>query len=138
MTPLFLDASGWLAAASRAQEFHEPARAVYRNAMEGGARLVTTNLVVAEMHALLTRLRGPRESLKFVEDLYQDPTHTVIHVDRPLERAAIDRWLRRYTDQRFSLADAVSFEVMRVERIERALTLDKHFAIAGYERAPAV
>lgn len=57
-------------------------------------------------------------------------------VDRDLERAAVDRWLRRFNDQRLSLADAVSFEVMKARGIRQALALDEHFAMAGFERVP--
>ena len=41
--------------------------------------------------------------------------------------------IRYNSDHRFSLCDAVSFEVMRRERIEHALTFDTHFTIAGYK-----
>jgi len=49
----------------------------------------------------------------------------------------VDGWLRRFRDQRLSLADAVSFEVMRSRRIRDALTLDSHFALAGFRMVPA-
>ena len=88
------------------------------------------------MQILLMRFRGPDEGLRFIDSVYQDPTHHVVFVDRELERAAVDQWLRRYRDQRLSLADAVSFEVMRARRIRRALTLDEHFTLAGFEMAP--
>ena len=68
--------------------------------------------------------------------LYQDASHEVVFADRELERAAVNGWLRRFHDQRLSLADAVSFEVMRTRRIRHALALDGHFALAGYELAP--
>ena len=41
-------------------------------------------------------------------------------------------WLEQFEAQDFSFADAVSFAVMRSRRIRNALTLDRHFAIAGY------
>lgn len=48
----------------------------------------------------------------------------------------MDVWMRRYRDQRLSLADAVSFEVMRSRRIRQALALDEHFVLAGFEVVP--
>jgi len=59
-----------------------------------------------------------------------------VFVDRELERTAVDRWLRRYRDQRLSLADAVSFEVMRVRRIREVLAVDEQFELAGFELVP--
>jgi len=132
----FLDTSGWFAALSPRETKHTAALAAYQAWIEAGDELVTTNLVVAEMQILLMRSRGPDEALRFVDSVYQDPTHHVVFVERDLERAAVDQWLRRYRDQRLSLADAVSFEVMRTRRIRRALALDEHFAFAGFEMVP--
>lgn len=136
MTTAFLDTSGWFAALSPKEGKHRAAHAAYRAWIQGSTRLITTNLVVAEMQTLLSRFRGADEGLRFIDSLYQDPTHEVVFVDRDLERSAIDRWLRRYRDQRLSLADAVSFEVMRARRIRQALALDEHFELAGFERIP--
>ncbi|MEP7343740.1 MAG: PIN domain-containing protein [Gemmatimonadaceae bacterium] len=136
MTKAFLDTSGWFAALSPREVQHAKARATYRDWIDGGVALVTTNLVVAEMQILLTRFRGAAEGLRFLDSLYQDPTHRVICVDRDLERAAVDRWLRRFVDQPLSLADAISFEVMRTGQIQLALALDQHFELAGFELAP--
>lgn len=136
MSGVFLDTSGWFAALSPKESQHAPALAAYREWIEGGIPLVTTNLVVAEMQILLTRFRGSAESVRFLDSLYQDPTHTVVFVDRTIERAAVDRWLRRSRDKQLSLADAVSFEVMRLRRLRHALALDEHFALAGFERVP--
>ena len=136
MTIAFLDTSGWFAALSSKEAKHRAAHTAYREWLEGGTQLVTTNLVVAEMQLLLSRFRGADEGFRFIDSLYQDPTHDVVFVDRELERASVDRWLRRYRDQRLSLADAVSFEVMRSRRIRHALSLDAHFELAGFELVP--
>jgi uncharacterized protein len=134
---MFLDTSGWYAAFSKAEHQHPAALRAYRTAVEAGIRLVTTDLVLAEMHILIGRARGPHAALRFLDSVHEDPTHDVVFVDRELERAAIDRWLRRFTDQPISLADAVSFEVMRTRRLTDALALDAHFQIAGYQMRPA-
>lgn len=136
MKPVFLDTSGWLAVGSDREAMHREARLAYQRLVDGGAPLVTTNLVVAEMHAMILRAHGGTAGVRFVDSVYQDPTHEVVFVDRALEREAIERWLRRYSDKRLSLADAVSFEVMRSRGIREALTLDKHFAMAGFVRVP--
>lgn len=136
MKAAFLDTSGWFAALSPKEVAHNAALAAYREWVEGGTQLVTTNLVVAEMQILLMRFRGPVAGVRFIDSLYQDATHDVVFVDRDLERGAVDGWLRRFRDQRLSLADAVSFEVMRHRRIHQALALDEHFELAGFEAVP--
>lgn len=136
MITAFLDTSGWFAAFSPKEAKHRQALATYQEWIQGGTRLVTTNLVVAEMQILVSRFRGADEGLRFLDSLYQDPSHSVVFADRDVERAAVDRWLRRYRDQRLSLADAVSFEVMRAAGIRQALTLDAHFTLAGFTLRP--
>jgi predicted nucleic acid-binding protein len=89
-----------------------------------------------EMQILLMRFRGPEDGLRFLDSADQDPTHHVVFVDRDLERNAVDRWLRRFRDQRLSLADAVSFEVMQSRRIREVLALDEHFELAGFQPVP--
>ena len=133
---LFLDTSGWLAAISPREAEHERARATYTEQMLGGGMLVTTGLVLAEMHVLLLKLSGSTAALKFLDGVAADPTHEVIDIDRDLRLAAIERWLRRFADQDFSLTDAVSFEVMRRRKLHRVLALDRHFAAAGFEVVP--
>jgi predicted nucleic acid-binding protein len=136
VTARFLDTSGWFAALSPKEAKHRAAHAAYRAWIEGGDDLVTTNLVVAEMQILLMRFRGADEGLRFMDSLYKDPSHEVVFVDRALERTAVDYWLRRYRDHPLSLADAVSFEVMRSRGIRQALALDEHFELAGFEVLP--
>jgi predicted nucleic acid-binding protein len=65
--------------------------------------------------------------------LLSDPAYQWLDVPVELERVAIESWLGRFSDQRFSLTDAVSFEVMRRERIRRAFAFDQDFVTAGYE-----
>lgn len=132
MNHTFLDTSGWFAALSPKESKHEAARSAYRELLETSTLLVTTNLVVAEMQILLTRFRGAEAGLRFLDSLYQDPQHQIVFVDRDLELAAVDNWLRRFADQRLSLADAVSFEVMQSRGMIDVLALDHHFRIAGF------
>ncbi len=134
---VFVDTSGWLAAANPREKTHAEAAAAYDSLVERRARLVTTNLVVAEMHILTVRERGAVAGCALLDAIYADPLYTVIAVSRELEAEATDRWLRPYRDQSFSLAEAASFEVMRREKISEAFALDHHFAIAGYKLIPA-
>lgn len=136
MSGAFLDTSGWIAALSPKEARHKAALATYRGLIEGRVPLVTTSLVVAEMQILISRFRGGAAGVRFLDSLYQDPSHEVVFVDRDLERAAVDRWLRRFADQRLSLANAVSFEVMKARRLRHALALDAHFEMAGFELLP--
>ncbi len=130
---VFLDSSGWVAAAVRGQSRHDEAKAAYTSAVRGGCRIMITPMILGESHALFLRLLGRDQAAAALESALRDPTHVVFPVDDALVKAAVDRWIRPYRDQNFSLCDAVSFEVMQRERITRALSIDRHFVTAGFE-----
>ena len=133
MGGLFLDTAGWFAALSPREKGHDRARSAYESAVRGGELLVTTVLVAAEMQTLLLRWRGPDAGIFFIETVFETGSHHVVPVTDELVGAALSRWLRRFRDKPISLTDAVSFEVMRRERMSRALTFDRHFLDAGFE-----
>lgn len=133
MAGLFLDSSGWFAAMSPRDRDHARARQAYATAASGGIQLVTTPLVIAEVHALVVRWRGPQVGERFLALALESGAHVVALPDADVFNAALDRWIRRFADQSFSLCDAVSFEVMRRQRLSRALTFDRHFHAAGFE-----
>jgi hypothetical protein len=133
---LFLDTSGWLAALSPRDQRHGAAAPFYRESVTQRRVLLTTSLVVAEMHALLTRERGAAAAVRYLDELSEDPLHQVVWATRELERRALDRWLRPFAEHEFSLADAVSLEVMRERGLRTAFTFDRHFKVAGVEMVP--
>ena len=130
---LFVDTSGWYPIAVRDHPDHEPLAAALRERVTSGWRVVTTNLVVAETHALLLRRVGRGAALDFVREARRDPL-LVVDSTSDLEHDAIRDWLVPYDDQRFSLVDAVSFAVMAGRGISDVLALDRHFTTAGFNR----
>lgn len=133
MRALFLDTSGWYASMTPQEPKHAVAQARLEESARAGVRIVTTSHVVAEMHAMLLKRQGVGTARYFIDRAFGADVHQVVYPDEELIAAARTRWLRRFSDQRFSLCDAVSFEVMRRERITSALATDRHFAIAGFE-----
>ena len=93
-------------------------------------------MVVAETHALLLHRSGHRAALAFLKAVRQAPNR-IEYISPERETDAISRWIERFSDQPFSLADAASFAVMSELGIRDALTLDHHFTIAGFVALPA-
>jgi predicted nucleic acid-binding protein len=129
---VFVDSSAWYPLVIAKHPDHDSLAAALRTFVREQRRLVTTNLVVAETHALLLRRVGSPAALTFVQTVDQAPT-VVVRRPRELEDAAERDWLARYQDRDFSFTDAVSFAVMAERRIKEALSLDRHFAIAGFK-----
>lgn len=129
MVEVFADTSGW------ATFFHARAAAVMRQWQAEGARVVTTNYVLAELVALFNNpLRMPHaHQVRIIESIKTAPWVQVVHIDPTLDEQA---WtlLKTRADKDWSLVDCASFVVMRHRGISEALTTDRHFEQAGFRR----
>lgn len=134
---VFLDTSAWLAALSLREQRHAECAQFYDDLAAARAIMLTTSLIIAEMHGLLVRRRGAANGLTLLDLVRSDPSFEVVRVDDELEARAIDGWLRRYQELPLSLTDAVSFEAMRARGVRNAFTLDRHFEKAGFRMVPA-
>lgn len=132
---LFVDTSAWYALVDAGERSRPRVASALRDALESRHRIVTTNLIVAETHALLLRRFDHAVALAFLREVRSEP-NVVVDSTRDLEASARRDWLERFEDQDFSLTDAVSFAVMSERSIRSALTLDHHFAVAGFEVTP--
>ena len=130
---LFVDSSAWIALFSARDQHHAEADALFRNALGRRARLITTNLVLAEVHRLLLfRAGGPAASAA-LDRLESSPALTLLFPSAD-HHVAARGWLRRLAERRLSYTDAVSFAVMTASRCRDVLTFDQDFVIAGFRR----
>lgn len=132
---IFVDTSAWYPLAVRRDPAHGAVAAELRERIRRGARVVTTNLLVAETHALLLRRTTRAAALAFLRQVGRPP-NLLVYSTPELEAEAVADWLERYDDQDFSFTDAVSFAVMAERGITDALTLDGHFTAAGFRVLP--
>jgi hypothetical protein len=128
-----IDTGALLALANGTDQYHGRAVSSARKFLARGGRWTGTVLVLAELHGHLLRLRGPESARELVDSIRRDRAYLWRDVDADLVEAAINDWLKRFGDQRFSLTDAVTFEMMRRERINTAFAFDRHFLVAGYK-----
>jgi predicted nucleic acid-binding protein len=135
MTEVFADTAGWASFLGQSERFHGLARSLVARWIMTGVRVVTTNYVLAELTALLTRPLGisRSEQITMLDSFMSAPWVETVHVDPALDAEA---WalLRRHADKEWSLVDCASFVVMRQRGITEALTTDHHFEQAGFVR----
>lgn len=136
MRAVFVDAGGWIALNDRGDQYHPAAVAYYQQLLRERRPLVTTNLVIAEAYIAIRRAGGHQPAIRFLDSLRQSSRLTRVYPDAAVEAEA-EKILRRYADQDFSLADAVSFVVMQQSGITEAFAFDGHFATAGFVVVPA-
>ena len=131
----FVDTAGWAAWVDRDERFHAAAVAALDEVWDRGGRLVTTNLVLIELTALLTRpLRIPRpRQIALMDSLRGDPSVLIVPVVADIEVAAWELWGAR-PDKDWSLVDCASFVVMQRRGLTEAVTSGHHFEQAGFAR----
>ncbi|RLC68351.1 MAG: DNA-binding protein [Chloroflexi bacterium] len=133
---LFVDTGAWVALADQDDKYHKRAAKEYPDLLKRHRRLITTNLVVAEVYIILRKALGHAAAIAFLESIRSSPRIEKVQSTEELEIEAEDI-LRRYSDQDFSYTDAVSFALMRQRGIDTAFAFDKHFSIAGFSMVPA-
>jgi predicted nucleic acid-binding protein len=128
---VFVDTGGFFALLCSEDRSHAHARALFAKADAQRWRLVTTNAVVIETHALLVaRLRdGRRHGIEFL-DRIERTEFRVERIRATDEKRAI-ALLRRHADKEYSLCDALSFVVMERLKLKEAIAFDRHFREYG-------
>ncbi len=127
---MLLDTSGLLCLLHQPEPFHDRAVEAYRAARGR----VTHSYILAELVALANARRLPRQGvLTFLIDLMDNPDVETVWVDESLHRRGI-ALLQAREDKAYSLADAVSFLLMRERNLLDGLTTDRHFEQEGFRR----
>jgi predicted nucleic acid-binding protein len=132
----FLDTSGLYAAARPAERDHARCAAAYQHLLTTSGALVTTELILAELHALAVSRVGPTRALLLARRMTSTSRIEAVPIDEGLRTRALDLLAERL-DHSYSLTDAVSFVVMRDRSLDTAFTLDADFAAEGFQVVPA-
>lgn len=134
----FVDTSAYGAFADNRDQNHSEARETFRALARIRVTLHTTNLIIAETHALLksrlayytTKPHAILVARRAIEAIYRSSV-IVEPVASADERAAL-ALLEHYGDQDFSFTDATSFVVMQRLSIAHAFSFDNDCVTAGF------
>ena len=132
---VFVDTGAWFAIQATDDAQHALARSTLPEVLQASQSLVTSNLIVGETYTLLRLSKGYRGAKQFLDTLAQSTKLEPVFLTESLARHAYEI-LHRYADHPFSFVDAISFALMRQQRIRHAFAFDAHFATAGFLRVP--
>ena len=119
----FVDSSAIVALVDRKDRSHEAAVAAYRDLLEQGYRLFTTNFVMAETVNLLSEGPGPDIARQWL----RDQRLSIYHADEQDEQRARAMVIASRSRRGLSYTDAVSAVVMERLGIADAFAVDSNF-----------
>ena len=112
-------------------DHHREADDLFRRVIRDRVHLLTTNLVVAEVHRFVLHRAGIRPAALAVERIVTSRYVRIVFADAEHDRGA-RRWLARFSDQPITYTDAVSFVVMKAAGLRAVMTFDRDFTVAGF------
>lgn len=125
----FVDTSFWIAVHDRSDDRHKRAAELLRERGRDG--LITTDHVRGETWTFLRKRSGHAVAVRFLDALAASENVRVAFVGEELENEALE-WLRKHDERPYSFTDATSFAVMRSLSVDRALSFDDDFSVAGF------
>ena len=135
MSKVFLDTSYLLALELTRDQNHLAADQHWQSIVQHLPPLVTTSYVFNEVVTYFNSRRQHEKAIRVRGSLLLSPSVEFIHVDQSLFYQGWD-YFQLHQDKDYSLADCISFIVMRQVGAETALTFDGHFTKAGFTKVP--
>jgi uncharacterized protein len=132
---IFVDTSAWIALVDKDDSHHKEAASSYPSLLKNHRNLITSNFVIAETYIIILNELGHKLAIDFLEKLKASPRILKIYSNEDIEAEA-EPILAKCSDQDFSYTDAVSFVIMKRQKIRKAFSFDKHFVIAGFVNIP--
>lgn len=125
-TDCYVDTSAFIAFMDRSDSFH----ALFRRLFSKPPRLVTSSLVVAEGHGWFLRRYDQHRAVQFLALLNVLPELSIRGFDAAELTKAGDL-VKKFSDQRLTLADAHGLAIMRELRIGCCWSTDRHLGLGG-------
>lgn len=129
MKVVFADTGYWVAVLNPNDDWNARANDVSRSL--GKIRIITTEMVMDELLAALSKLPVRPMAIQGVQAIQANPNIEVVP-QTSLQFGEAFEMYRRMTDKEWSLTDCASFELMKSRSIVDALAHDHHFEQAGF------
>jgi predicted nucleic acid-binding protein len=131
---IFIDTSAFLAILNANDRFHPPAFQAWKEMLDSGATMTTSNYVLVETIAILQNRFGIEAVRLFEGDVI--PVIEIWWLDQSVhEQAVSDLFAANRRD--LSLVDCTSFDLMRRNGFKQVFTFDHHFNQQGFEVIPS-
>jgi len=122
----YVDTSALIAFTDRSDTHHP----LFLRLFSDPGRLITTPLVIAEGHAWFVRRYDSTRGLQFLSMVEEMTPLEIVPVGSREQAAGIEV-IRRFSDQRLTLVDAVGLHLMEVRKVKSCWSTDRHLALTG-------
>lgn len=125
-TECYLDTSGLIAFLDRSDSYH----LLFRRLFSAPPPLVTSSLVIAEGHGWFLRRYDQHRAIQFLALIAELPRLTV-ELFGPEQLVVISAIVKKFHDQKLTLADAHGLAIMKQRRTEVCWSTDRHMSLTG-------
>lgn len=125
-TEAYVDTSALIAFADRSDSHHP----LFRRLFSEPHRLITTTLVIAEGHGWFLKRFDQTRALQFLALVDLMRPLKVLAAGAAQQRAGAE-YLRRFSDQRLTLVDAVELHFMDEREVVSCWSTDFHLGLTG-------
>jgi len=128
----FIDSSAFFALGDKASSEGQEINSFL---LEKKPSLVTSHFVFAETISLITKRVGKKKGLETGLFILESG---IVHLEEISSEIFREAWAlyKKYSDKDFDLIDASSFIFCRKQKIEKVITLDRHFKQMGFKTIP--
>jgi len=124
-TESYVDTSAFIAFLDRSDSYNT----LFKRLFSDPPALSTSALVVAEGHGWFLRRYDHRKALTFLNFIQELPIRISGFDELELEKAKAI--VKKFADQKLTLADAHGLVVMKTERIATCWSTDRHLGLTG-------
>ncbi len=128
---VFIDTGAFIAKFIRSDRFHLRSIEMWEILEKKKEKIVTSNFVLDETFTLLARQSSYAFSAQIAHAVYSSEIIKIIRPSHDTELSAL-LLFEKFSDQKVSFTDCISFQLMKEYRIKTAFSFDKHFSLAGF------
>lgn len=132
MKPLFIDSGPFVAMVNPGDRFLEKAEHTWEQIISTARPLISSDHILDEVATAICRSQTPARAARWVRLQLTGELIRWVQAE-PKDIAEATNWLEKLSDQKVNFTDALSFTLMRREKITEAFTFDRHFSFAGFQ-----
>lgn len=128
---IFVDTGAFISRYLARDQYHRKALVLWEKLRSSNQRCYTSNFVLNETLTLLGQRAGNSYTAQRARNIYTSEILAILRPTQDDETEAIEL-LKKYSDQRVSFTDCISFVLMHKNKLNVAFTFDSHFEMAGF------